>query len=211
MRLPCIVGLLLALIPMCARPATLEAPILVSVNADLGDIYVDRMHLEVGILGVYAMDRLHPGILISLTETLPCEDPLEACGPSRSVSRTYDQIEIDNLVAALTEATEKLSRDKPYRAELDLVPARCASNETFQGTVAVDPITKTIRFAPKSSNAISLNAAQAAGFLALLGQANAILAHLKPKLDAFNATPVDKLVPSPLERPAYKQALENPF
>ena len=209
MRLPCIVGLLLALMPMCARPATLEAPILVSVNADLGDIYVGRMHLEVGILGVYAMDRLRPGILISLTETLPCEDPLEACGASRSVSRTYDQI--DNLVAALTEAAEQLSRDKPYRAELDLVPAQCASNETFQGTVAVDPITKTIRFAPKSSNAISLNAAQAAGFLALLGQANAILAHLKPKLDAFNATPVGKLVPSPLERPAYKQVLENPF
>ena len=209
MRLPCIVGILLALMPMCARPATLEAPILVSVKADLGDIYVDRMHLEVGILGVYAMDRLAPGILISLTEKLPCEDPLEACGSSRSVSRTYD--EIDNLVAALTEATEQLSRNKPYRAEFDLVPAQCASNEAFQGTVAVDPITKTIQFAPKSSNAISLNAAQAAGFLALLGQANAILAHLKPKLDAFNATPVDKLVPSPLELPAYKQVLENPY
>ena len=209
MRLPCIAGLLLALMPMCARSATFETPILVSVNADLGDIYVGRMHLEVGILGVYAMDRLHPGILISLTETLPCEDPLETCEASRSVSRTYDKI--DNLVAALTEATEQLSLDKPYRAELDLVPAKCASNENFQGTVAVDQITKTIRFAPKSSNAISLNAAQASGLLALLGQANSILAHLKPKIDAFNATPADKLAPSPLERPAYKQALENAF
>jgi hypothetical protein len=164
------------------------------------------MHLEVGILGVYAMGRLRPNIQIALTETLPCADPLEACEASRSVSRTYDQI--DKLIVALTEAQEQLRRGKPYKAEIDLVPARCVSNDTFRGTVVVDPIRRTIRFAPESSNAIPLNADQAAGFLALLNQASAILAHSKPKFDAFNDAPVDESVQSPLERSAYRQPLE---
>jgi hypothetical protein len=209
MRLSCIMGILLAFAPACARPATVDVPILLSVHADLGDIYVGRMHLEVGILGVYAMGRMHPNIEIALTETLPCIDPLEACGASRSIARTYDKI--DKLIVALTEAQEQLRRGKPYKAEIGLVPARCVSNDTFRGTVAVDLNSRTIRFAPESSNAISLNADQAAGFLALLNQASAILAHLKPKFDAFNAAPVDESVQPPLERPVYRQPLENPY
>lgn len=209
MRLPYIVGILLTLMPVYARPATVDVPILLSVNADIGDIYVDRMHLEVGILGVYAMDRLSPNIQIALTETLPCTHPLETCGASRSVSRTYERI--DELIIALIEAQERLSRGAPYKAEIDLVPAPCTPNDAFQGTVAVDPTSKTIQFAPKSSNAISLNAAQAAGFLALLNQANAILVHLKPKFDAFDAAPVDKSVDSLLEGPAYSQPHESVF
>jgi hypothetical protein len=206
MRRQFIAGTLLALLSTNALSSTTDVPILLAVRADVGDVYVEQMHLEVGILGVYAAGGIRPNIQIGLTEQLPCSDPDEVCGASRSVSHTYDRV--DRLIAALEEALEHLSRKARYRSEIDLAPVPCESSNAFQGTVAVDPASMAIQVSLKSSNSISLNAEQAAGFLAHLNQANGILAHLKPRFDAFNATPPDDAIDVSLERSAYIQPLE---
>lgn len=207
MHISVVAGILLALLPMCAFAGKPDVPVLLSLNSDLGKIYVDRMHLEVGILGVYSRGQLRPEINIGLTEILSCPDPNEECEASRSVSRTHDQV--DELISSLTEAQERLDKGTPYKVDIGLTRDRRTSSSAFRGTVTVDPASRTVQFAPESSNAISLNANQAAGFLALLMQANAILEYLKPKFDAFNAAPVRNSVESPLDRAAYRQSVEE--
>jgi len=195
MRILYLVAIVLTLF---SRPlaAAQKGLLLVSVRAEVGVQYIDRVKLEVNILGVYGPKGIRPGILIGLTETHACPPDQEDCGRSTSYSHTYDRV--DSLIATLIEAKGHIARKTPFRRAINMAEIPCRPNDDFKGTIVVNPTGGSAQFALGSGGAVNLNKAELTRFLSHLQQARDVLAHLRPRFDAFNAaSPDNSIIVSP--------------
>lgn len=189
----------------------------VALRAGFGDIVTTEGTLDVELSADSLDGTMDPVIHVSIKRQRPCPPPDRAacagvddtgicsddwekypvsCG-FESYSRGYG--DVDELIARLQSAITRSRTGTAYQASFGCETDPCRKTSRCEGSVSYAPDPGVIAFSLQSSGPFALDAESAADFVGTLIQARDVLAHLRPKIDAFNRTPADPGVPVDLD------------
>jgi hypothetical protein len=172
-----------------------EAEPILTVDAEAGQINLERGTLTVSVHGQYIGDRIEPEVNFDLVIHNDCKyeySPNE-CG---FVANVNGYSRVDGLVDALAQAEQSLADRRTFERSFGLDDKGCCRDlYAFRGRVAVDAKASTLAFSFGSSDPVELTPRQAAQLRRYVVVARDVIAHLKPQFDAFNAVAPDASIP----------------